>query len=128
MTHEIAGKYYGTEINEKWWRRYTKDKMLARGNGLFSYTDASISFLRHLTKVPIDIKFSDIVEFKTGKWHAGQWGAGRPIIKVIWKRNNLMLSSGFSMAIDATQMNVLLGELNNILEMVHNHPAPQTRC
>jgi hypothetical protein len=55
MFKEIYGKYFGTEIKEKWWRRYTKEKMSARGAGTFSNNDQTISFLRLLTKVPIEI-------------------------------------------------------------------------
>jgi hypothetical protein len=28
------------------------------------------------------------VEFKIGKWHAGQWGDGQQILKVIWKKES----------------------------------------
>ena len=116
MTEEMAGKYYGTEINEKWWRRYTKDKMLARGNGTFSYDQDAISFLRMLTKVPIVIRFEEITGFKTGKWHSGQWGTGRPIIKVLWTRNNQSLSSGFSVAKSNDDIEKMISELNTLLE------------
>lgn len=27
------GSYLGTEINEKWWRRYIKNKLFVRGDG-----------------------------------------------------------------------------------------------
>ena len=116
MLQEIAGKYFGTEINEKWWRRYTKDRLLARGNGIFSYNQDQIRFLRTLTKIPIEIRFKEIIGFKTGKWHSGQWGAGRKIIKVIWKKNDQLLSSGFSIAINDTDLNKIILELNSILE------------
>ena len=79
-TGKKRGHYLGTEINEKWWKRYTKNKMLARGNGVFSYNQDSIKFLRKLTTSPIEINFNEIVDIKTGKWHSGQWGAGRKII------------------------------------------------
>ena len=115
MSEEIEGKYFGTEINEKWWRRYTKNKMLARGNGLFSYNEQSLSFLRRLTKVPISIPFAAIQEFKTGRWHAGQWGAGQSIIKVIWKQGGLLLSSGFTVSKDKSTADRVLAELNAIL-------------
>ncbi len=117
MCREIDGKYFGTEINEKWWNRYRKNKMLARGNGLFSFDNESISFLRLLTSVPIVIEFQKIIEFKIGKWHAGQWGAGRPIIKVLWKNNNQLLSSGFSVSMESDDLEKILSELNNNLKL-----------
>lgn len=116
MPQEIAGKYFGTEINEKWWRRYTKDKMFARGNGTFAYNENSISFLRMLNKVPIEIEFKEITGFKTGKWHSGQWGAGRKILKIIWEKNNQVLSSGFSIAISNDEIDRLVHELNTLLQ------------
>lgn len=115
MSQEIAGKYYGTEINEKWWRRYTKDKMLARGNGTFSYSQDTITFLRKLTDAPIEISF------KTGKWHSGQWGAGRKIIKVIWKKNSQLLSSGFSIAKSNDEIEKIISELKIILEEIKDN-------
>lgn len=116
MSLEIKGKYFGTEIDEKWWKRYTKEKMLARGNGTFSYDGNSISFLRLLTRVPIKIRFADIQGFKTGKWHSGQWGGGRRIIKVLWKKNGQLLSSGFAIAKENAGTDETIAELNLILE------------
>jgi hypothetical protein len=120
MSNQIAGKYFGTEIDEKWWKRYTKDKMLARGDGEFSYNHDRISFLRKLTRSPIEIHFNEIVDIKVGKWHSGQWGAGRTIIKVIWKKNGQLLSSGFSFAMNDTETRNLISELNTILKKTDN--------
>lgn len=116
MTKQISGKYFGTEIHEKWWRRYMKNKMLARGNGTFSYDDQHISFLRLLTQKPITIEFSKIIEFKIGKWHAGQWGKGKPILKVLWENENQLLSSGFSISEKENPIDDILATLNGILE------------
>lgn len=116
MTREIVGKYFGTEINQKWWKRYTKNKMLARGNGKFSYNEHEISFLRLLTKTPIVIEFNNILDFKLGKWHAGQWGAGRPIIKILWENNDQLLSSGFSISAESDEFDSIISELRNTLE------------
>ena len=96
MTEKRTGKYFGTEIDEKWWKRFRKEKMLARGNGTFSYDETSVSFLRLLTKNPIVIELSDIVDLKTGTWHAGQWGGGKTILKILWEKDNQRLSSGFT--------------------------------
>jgi hypothetical protein len=112
MYREIAGKYFGTEINEKWWKRYMKNKMFARGNGTFSLDKQSISFLRLLTRVPIVIDFKRIKAFKIGKWHAGQWGAGRPVIKVLWEKDNQLLSSGFSLSMETDEIEKFLLEMN----------------
>lgn len=110
-TKELAGKYFGTEIDGKWWKRYRKNKMFARGNGTFSYDEQSIFFLRLLTRPPIAIEFKQIIEFKTGKWHAGQWGAGKPILKILWKKDNQLLSSGFLLATESAETQDVLSEL-----------------
>ena len=112
----VNGKYFGTEIEGKWWKRYTKGKMLSRGNGTFLYDKQSISFLRKLTKTPISIDFEDILEIKSGKWHAGQWAAGRQVIKVIWKNNNQLLSSGFTISKTTEKSDEILSELINIIK------------
>lgn len=115
MHRKTDGKYFGTEIDEKWWRRYRKNKMFARGNGTFSFDRQSISFLRLLTRTPIVIEFRKVTAFKTGKWHAGQWGAGRQIIKVLWECDGQLLSSGFSVALESGEMEELLSELDAML-------------
>ena len=92
---EKTGLYLGTEIEEKWWKRYRKDKLFARGNGKYWNDDQAFYFLRYFTKEPITIPFKNIIEFKIGKWHAGKWCFGYPILKIIWLKEDLKLSSGF---------------------------------
>ncbi len=89
------GYYFGTEINEKWWKRYKKDNFFARGNGEYWFEDNGLYFLKYLTKDPMFVPFESIVEIKTGKWHSGNWGANNTIIKIIWDNNGEILSSGF---------------------------------
>jgi len=95
--NERPGSYLGTEkIGKSWWcRRYTKDKMLARGKGKFWFDERSLYFHRLLTKAPFSIDLESISECETGTWHAGKWAGGKTILKVIWKKDDLMLSSGF---------------------------------
>ncbi len=92
---EKIGLYLGTEIEEKWWKRYKKDKFSARGNGNYWNDDQAFYFLKYFTKEPITIPFKNIIEFKTGKWHAGKWCFGYPILKIIWLKEDVKLSSGF---------------------------------
>ncbi len=127
MNEEIAGKYFGTEINGKWWRRYTKDRLLARGNGTFSFNKHSILFLRLLTKNPIDIKFEEIVDIKIGKWHAGQWGAGQQIVKVIWEKKGQILSSGFSFSKEPDEVQTIVSKLNRTIEAIKNKTIHKDR-
>ena len=92
---KLPAKYFGTEINEKWWKRYRQQKMLARGSGTIWCDDQAILFHRKLTREPIAIPFRNIIGFKAGKWHAGQWGGGAEVLKVLWKKESQKLSSGF---------------------------------
>jgi hypothetical protein len=89
------GHYLGTEVNGRWWRRFTKEGFFARGNGEYWYDNKAFYFHKYLTKNPISIPFNKVLEIKTGKWHGGRWCMGIPVIKIIWKKDDLMLSSGF---------------------------------
>ncbi len=122
-TESIAmeGKYFGTEIEEKWWKRYTKDKMLMRGNGEFSYNNKSIQFRRKLTHDLIIIDFKEILGFKNGSWHAGQWGAGNEILKVIWVKEGTNLCSGFSVSKNSKDIPELIKELGELLAKSKTH-------
>ena len=89
------GHYLGTEVNEKWWKRYRREKFFARGNGEYWFEDDALCFHRYLTKAPIKIRFQNIVDIKFGRWHAGRWCAGQEVVKIIWEKEGLRLSSGF---------------------------------
>jgi hypothetical protein len=90
-----VGAYLGTEIDETWWKRYRKDGFFARGSGEYWFEDDVLYFRRYLTKKPIAIPYNGIEEVRVGKWHAGQWRMGKPILKIVWLKNGLRLSSGF---------------------------------
>ena len=89
------GHYLGTEIDETWWRRYRKEKFFARGNGEYWLDDDVLCFRRYLTKNPLKIWLKDIVDIKFGRWHAGRWCGRQEVVKIIWKKDGLLLSSGF---------------------------------
>ncbi|NLY11289.1 MAG: hypothetical protein GX020_06365 [Firmicutes bacterium] len=94
-----AGYYYGTVIDNKWWRRYYKGGFMARGNGSYWIDDDGLYFLRYLTKTPIFIPFSKVKEITTGPSHAGRWTPGATVIKIIWEDDGKTLSSGFRLAL-----------------------------
>ena len=103
-----SGHYLGTEINEKWWSRYRKDGLLARGNGEYWISNNCLCFRKYLTKSEIIIPLNEINEIKLGKWHAGRWAGGALIIKLIWYKNSMKLSSGFVISKDFNEaMNVV---------------------
>ena len=108
---EKSGLYLGTEIDEKWWRRYKKDKLFARGNGKYWHDERAFYFRRYLTKAPITIPFQNVLEVKVGTWHAGRWGSGRPVVKIVWKKDDILLSSGFLVSLGQAELHGLKDEL-----------------
>ena len=101
---ENSGIYLGTTIDNSWWRRYREDGFFSRGNGRYEIDDRAVYFYKYPFEKPIVIPFDQIVDLKIGRWHAGKWGGGLPILKVVWKRDNILLNSGFilSRSIDDT--------------------------
>jgi hypothetical protein len=94
------GHYFGTEIDAKWWKRYRRDGLFARGSGRFWFGDDAFYFRRFLTKEPIRILYDEIDAVSTGSWHAGQWGGGASVVKIHFLRGGLALSAGFTVSRD----------------------------
>lgn len=89
------GLYLGTEIGETWWKRYTHAGFFMRGNGTYWMDDKGFFFQRYPMKEPFFIPFGSMLEIKSGTWHSGRWAFGNLIVKIIWQKDNLRLSSGF---------------------------------
>ena len=112
MNKRNKGLYLGTEIvGRRWWKRYLKDKLFARGNGVYWFGDDGFYFLRYLTRRPIVIPFSDVLEIELGTKHAGRWAMGNLIVKIIWKKIGLILSSGFLVSKKREDARILKAEL-----------------
>ena len=109
------GHYLGTEIDEKWWKRYKKDKFFARGNGEYWLDDTAFYFRRYLTKHPIQIPFEKIVEVKIGKSHAGRWLLGSRVLKLIWQKEGMKLTSGFIVSRNHQDTEAVMADLMRIL-------------
>jgi hypothetical protein len=105
------GHYLGTEIDERWWHRYTRDGLLARGMGEYWYDDQAFYFLRHLSRVPVVIPFVKMEGLKVGTWHAGRWAWGRPIVKLLWIHRGRSLSSGFVLSASMPEVEQLIEDL-----------------
>jgi len=105
------GNYFGTEIDRKWWKRYRKDGLFARGNGRFWLDEEGIRFHKLLTRSPLLIRWEEITGATLGKWHAGRWAAGRPVLKVDFVRGGLNLCAGFYLSSDRQQMQRLADDL-----------------
>ena len=113
---ERRGHYLGTEIDGKWWRRYSSDGFLARGIGEFWIDASALFFQRYLTEIPIVISFSDVLNVKVGKWHSGRWAGGAPVVKIVWKKADKHLSSGFVFSRDAQDTDVLVQEIRSQMQ------------
>lgn len=111
------GHYLGTEINEKWWRRCMRDGLFARGNGEYWFENSYLFFRRHLTIEPIVISLSQVLDIKVGKWHAGKWAGGAPVVKIIWKKSARRLSSGFVFYRDAGETELLVREIKSSIQV-----------
>jgi len=106
-----SGFYFGTEIKEKWWNRYTKDGMFSRGKGQYWFDNDSFYFLKDATSSTIQILRKDIITIKIGKWHSGKWGVGKPVVKILWLKENRILSSGFLVSKNIEEVEQLITEL-----------------
>jgi hypothetical protein len=109
------GHYMGTEIGEVWYRRYREDGFFARGNGEYYLTPDALHFRRYLTKQELIIPFDRVIEIKLGKWHSGQWAAFRTVIKLVWKRGDLVLSSGFILSRTEMETQALKTQLSDLV-------------
>ncbi len=105
------GHYMGTEIDGKWWKRYRKEGFFARGSGRYWYDRQAFYFLRRLTRRPLEIPLRQVVAFETGRWQAGQWGGGRPVLKIVWIQEGLRLSSGFLLSKDSDELERIVADL-----------------
>jgi hypothetical protein len=116
------GHYLGTEIDEKWWKRYLRKGFFARGSGEYWYDAEAFYFLRYLTADPIIIRFADVVDLKVGTWHAGRWALGRSVVKLLWSREGQSLSSGFVLPSEESVTSRLLDEPRHRLSVAASGP------
>lgn len=105
------GSYFGTEIAGKWWKRYREQGFFARGNGDFDLDATGISFHKKLTKEPLVVSWDEISSADLGKWHAGRWAMGRPILRVEFVRDHQKLCAGFHISRDWAAMETLASEI-----------------
>ena len=114
LAEKKRGQYLGTEIDEKWWRRYSMDGLLARGNGEYWIDASAFSFQRYLTNTPIVISFRDVLCVKMGKWHSGRWAFGVPVVKIVWRKGESRLSSGFVFTRDMQETEALVQRIRSL--------------
>lgn len=105
------GNYFGTEINGKWWKRYREPGFFARGNGEFDLDATGISFRKKLTREPLIIAWTEISAAGLGKWHAGRWAMGHPVLRVEFVRDDQSLCAGFLLSRDWSEMERLAADI-----------------
>ena len=115
ISNSRKGHYLGTEIDGKWWKRYRKDKMFARGNGEYWFDGSILYFRRYLTRQPIRIDFSKVTEIKIGRSHAGRFLWGSRVLKLIWQQDGEILSSGFVVARNQQETEAIMAEIEQLL-------------
>jgi len=118
-----SGRYLGTEIDEKWWKRYTKEGLFARGKGEYWYDGEAFYFLRYLTRDSIAIPFSKVSDLKVGPWHCGRWAWGNPIVKLLWRYQGQSLSSGFILSCEKAEQHRLVGEISQRVSFPISEPG-----
>jgi hypothetical protein len=114
------GHYLGTIMDHKWWKRYRKSGMFARGNGEYWLGDDGFYFHRYLTEQPFVILWKRISRIEIGKWHAGRWSRGLPVIKLIWTDQKNALSSGFVLNRSKRQSYAIQVELQQRIDLISN--------
>jgi hypothetical protein len=107
------GRYLGTEIDGKWWRRYRGRGFFARGSGRYWSDAEAFRFLRYLTRTPLEIPFARVSAVEIGSWHAGRWTAGIPIVKIIWGEDGHRLSSGFVVSGGRAEVDSVISEIRS---------------
>lgn len=104
----------GTEIDKKWWKRYRENGFFARGNGQYSYDNRAFYFYKYPQDKPMTIPLDSIVDFEIGRWHAGKWSAGLPVMKIVWVNDSNLLSSGFILSRNIDETERIISELKHI--------------
>jgi hypothetical protein len=114
---KTRGYYAGTEVAGRWWWPYAKVPFFARGNGEYWYDEQSFQFRRYLTQNPLVIPFRCVSEVQVGRWHAGRWAWGAPMVKLIWEHDGRSLSSGFVLSRNESQARQVLEEIERRLSL-----------
>jgi len=92
-----------------------RDGFFARGSGEYWYDEQSFYFRRYLTRDPIVIPLLRVREVQLGRWHAGRWAWGTPVVKLIWKKDDRALSSGFVLSMDESRTRHVVEDLERRL-------------
>lgn len=109
------GYYYGTTKGKSWWRRYSKEGWLSRGNSEIWVHEDGLYFRRYLTQTIKKIPSEWMKGVSIGRWHAGKW-AGAPVIKISWVKDDIELISGFSVSWKKDEVTAWVRVLSNLIK------------
>jgi len=88
LTKKRHGHYLGTEIDGNGGvdlKRWLFSTWIRR---VLDLENSFIYFHRHLTVTPILIASDEVSEVKIGKWHSRSWAGGKPVVKILWEKDN----------------------------------------
>lgn len=119
MQQRKKGNYFGTEIDRAWYKRFRDDGFFARGNGELWLEQDGLCFLRLLTRKPLRVGWEEMTGVRLGKWHAGRWAAGRPVLKVDFHRHGRELTAGFLLSSSWPEMEAFSVDLGRKIESVN---------
>jgi hypothetical protein len=105
------GQYLGTEIDHKWWRRYSKGGFSTRGIGEYWIKDGSLHFQHRTRQQPIRLPIKDIVEIILCPCKKRTRIGQTPVIKLVWKKDDTWLTSGFAISGSLEETSGLLNNL-----------------
>ena len=105
------GTYFGTEVDDAWWRRYLRRGFFARGLGELWLDDAGLHFRKAITNTLLSITWDEATGAELANWHCGRWALGRPVLKVHFQRSHKSLVAGFVLSPDWDEMQVFLNDL-----------------
>ena len=80
-------------------------------DGEYWIDDIALYFRRYLTKDPVVIPFAKFIEVKIGKSHAGRWLLGPRVLKLIWEKDGMKLSSGFIISRNQQETEAVMADL-----------------
>lgn len=111
VTTKKKGCYFGTEVGGKWWKPCFDKGFFVKGNGSFWMDGQGLHFHKLLTREPLTISWDEMRGARVGKWHAGKWGCGYPVLKVDFERGGRKISAGFLLDKDPRVMQKLSDDL-----------------
>ncbi|HDT15401.1 MAG TPA: hypothetical protein ENN55_04245 [Firmicutes bacterium] len=110
------GSYAGTEAGGKWYSSYTDENFGASFTGLFYADESIIYFKKENSERVLKIPLRSVRRIEKGKLHAGKWLFNSTIVKIVWEKNGMELSSGFVFSRREFETQLAMQEIKNAVE------------